>query len=214
MSTDSQQVNVMYVGRKPFAVDNVAHSGQTWEGRGDLKPVSPKQARLLLNHPSQWWLEGPLPSLEEVDARVTEFFAGRFIPDEVTLPTSVEDMDADELRAYAQAEYGQTLPARMDERALREEIAALELAAQAEGGANATVAKPRPRPRQPVEAKPAKAEKAKPAAKKLPKIDVAKAGKDRLDQYARTHFGVEIDQRHDLKKIRAQVSRLIAEHAR
>lgn len=49
-------VQVKYVGRKPSAHDNVAGSGKTWEGHGDVQEVTPLQARTLIRYADQWEL--------------------------------------------------------------------------------------------------------------------------------------------------------------
>lgn len=47
-------VPVEYVGKKPFAVDNVAGSGKVWAGKGDVQMVSEDKALKLANFPDQW----------------------------------------------------------------------------------------------------------------------------------------------------------------
>ena len=49
-------VGIVYVGKKPFAVDNVAGSGKFWEGNGCVREVTVAQAKTLLNYPDQWAL--------------------------------------------------------------------------------------------------------------------------------------------------------------
>lgn len=206
-ATEEGVVFVMYVGSKPYAIDNVAGTGLTWEGRGAVQPVPAAKAKKFLQFPDQWWPEGPVPTPEEVAARMKEFFAGNAIPQGVVLPKDLAEMDEAELVEYAFKEYGQHLKPTLTRAQLLEEISALEIAAQEEGGAAATVAKPRPRPASvPVTPKPAK-------SNALPSIDVDHAGKDRLEQYARTHLATELDQRKSLKSLRAQVKALIAKRA-
>lgn len=45
------------------------------------------------------------------------------------------------------------------------------------------------------------------------RVDVSKMGKDRLQQYARAHFGVQLDQRHSLPKMREAVQKLVGKDA-
>ena len=52
----SNLVQVVYVGNKPHAFDNVAHSGKCWAGKGDVQEVTDAQAKLLLKYPDQWAL--------------------------------------------------------------------------------------------------------------------------------------------------------------
>lgn len=49
-------VGIVYVGKKPFSVDNVAGSGKFWEGNGCVREVTVAQAKTLLNYPDQWAL--------------------------------------------------------------------------------------------------------------------------------------------------------------
>jgi len=52
----SNLVPIVYVGNKPHAFDNIAHSGKSWKGYGDVQEVTVSQAKLLLKHPDQWAL--------------------------------------------------------------------------------------------------------------------------------------------------------------
>lgn len=52
-------IGIVYVGLKPWARDNVAGSGKSWAGRGDVQEVSENQAKMLLKYPDQWGLENP-----------------------------------------------------------------------------------------------------------------------------------------------------------
>lgn len=202
-----EKVNVMYVGMKPFAIDNVSGSGATWEGRGSVASVTRAQARRLLSYPDQWWLEGPVPTPAEVEASVAEFFAGRGVPADVALPKVLDEMNVEELREYALKEYGHKLSASTTSvKAAREEIDALEALDQQERGPG--IAARAGMPRRPQSSKPTPATPAKPKA--LPRLDVDKAGRDRLEQYARTHLGVELDQRRKLSQLRSDVKKLIA----
>lgn len=75
MSED--KAGVMYVGRKPFAVDNICSTGKVWSGRGDVQIVSVEAALLLCQHPDQWWpQQAETPSIDEVDFVATAFFGG------------------------------------------------------------------------------------------------------------------------------------------
>lgn len=49
-------VDIKYVGKKPFALDNVAGSAKLWNGNGDIQPVTQAQAKILLKYPDQWAL--------------------------------------------------------------------------------------------------------------------------------------------------------------
>jgi hypothetical protein len=194
-----EKVIVMYVGPKPFAVDNVTGSGATWEGRGSTASVTPEQAKRLFGYPDQWWPEGKLPTLEEVTERLKEFFAsnGGGIPDGVVLPKTLDEMNLTELRDYARSEYGANLPVSLNEKQARSEIEELELADQKNRGHVGNLRHTR-RP------------SSKPAAKATTKKAEPAAKKKRLPPLK--HLGVELDQRKSIKDLRAQVSALIAAH--
>lgn len=120
-----ENTKVMYVGKKPFTVDNVAGTGKSWEGRGSVQAVTEDQARILLSHPDQWWPAGKLPTSEEVDAKTVAFFSGTKIPEGAALPKDVKEMSLAELKAHAKKIYGEKLRARTVKAAL-EEIAHIE----------------------------------------------------------------------------------------
>lgn len=56
-------IAVMYVGTKPFKEDNVAGTGVTWIGQGDIQRVPAIAWAKLSRHPDVWALP------EEVDAK-------------------------------------------------------------------------------------------------------------------------------------------------
>lgn len=98
-------IAIVYVGKKPFAIDNVAGSGRFWNGHGDVQEVTNSQAKILLKFPDQWALQNPEADSEAVEKEATTTFIA---PDgeRVTVPESalakpLEKMSADELRAYA-----------------------------------------------------------------------------------------------------------------
>lgn len=51
-------VQVEYVGAKPIKQDNVAHTGTTWMGQGDVQSVPTNAWPLLARHPDVWRLAG------------------------------------------------------------------------------------------------------------------------------------------------------------
>lgn len=72
--SQAQLVGVMYVGKKPNAVDSLARSGVTWNGRGDVQFVSEDAAVQLCGYPDQWWpAQDDVPTQEEVDELVAAF---------------------------------------------------------------------------------------------------------------------------------------------
>lgn len=52
----SELINIVYVGNKPTAYDNVAKSGKCWSGKGDVQEVTEAQAKQLIKYPDQWAL--------------------------------------------------------------------------------------------------------------------------------------------------------------
>lgn len=52
-------IALVYVGLKPWTMDNVAGSGKAWDGPGDVQEVTVNQAKRLLKHPDQWALNNP-----------------------------------------------------------------------------------------------------------------------------------------------------------
>lgn len=52
----TEMVDIVYVGKKPFALDNVAGSAKLWNGQGDIQTVTVAQAKILLKYPDQWGL--------------------------------------------------------------------------------------------------------------------------------------------------------------
>lgn len=59
-------IDIVYVGNKPWTMDNVAGSGKAWDGPGDVQTVSENQAKILLRYPDQWGLA------DEADAQAVE----------------------------------------------------------------------------------------------------------------------------------------------
>ena len=107
---------IQYVGKKPFAVDNVAGSRVTWNGNGDIKEVADECVATLLGYPDQWALaEGAsIPSDQE---------------NKVAAPTKdLTKMNAKQLRDYAKKEHNAKFKIGMTLVELRKEVEALELA--------------------------------------------------------------------------------------
>lgn len=51
-------IRVEYIGKKPFAIDNVSGSGKSWEGPGDVQVVTEEQAEKLASYADQWRIVG------------------------------------------------------------------------------------------------------------------------------------------------------------
>lgn len=122
-------VQVEYVGKKPFVVDNVARSGKTWSGTGDIQLVTPQQAKILTGYLDQWalvdgddqkLLDAPMViRLENEDGTIDQV-------DKAALKKNIEHMSATELAAYALEKYGKALKRNRGRTILLNEVIALE----------------------------------------------------------------------------------------
>ena len=66
---EQTKIAVRYVGKKPVAFDNVANSGKSWNGHGDVQEVTPAQAKTLTGYADQWQLADGV-ELEEVQTTI------------------------------------------------------------------------------------------------------------------------------------------------
>lgn len=118
-------IRIKYVGKKPFVVDNVTHSGTTWDGPGSVREVQDRTARALLAHPDQWALDDAKDAKLVAKEPVTVFLKPDgervSIPD-ADLKKHLEDMTADELRAYALRFYKKTFAPSLGKKRLMDEI--------------------------------------------------------------------------------------------
>ena len=121
----SNLVPVVYVGNKPHAFDNIAHSGKSWQGKGDVQEVTDTQAKLLLKYPDQWALanevdraavEAPvsIQSQDENGEAVT------IDPDDLKKP--LEKMNKAELSALAKQSWDKELNPAMTKKAMIDQI--------------------------------------------------------------------------------------------
>lgn len=120
----SDTVRIEYVGKKPFAGDNVAKSGKIWNGPGDVQEVTVTQAKTLLKYPDQWALENP-ESATLLDApKLVEVSNGNDTTtvDVNNLNGPVEKMTATELRAFANEKYGKTFKGGLSRAVLLDEV--------------------------------------------------------------------------------------------
>ena len=117
-------VQVVYVGRKPFAVDNVAQSGKQWAGNGDVQEVTAAQARVLVKYPDQWRL------VSDADAAAVQASAmvQQVTPDgdvvevsQADLQKPLEKMSKTELMAVAQT-MGKELAPALSKKAMLDQI--------------------------------------------------------------------------------------------
>ena len=121
----SNLVQVVYVGNKPHAFDNVAHSGKCWAGKGDVQEVTDAQAKLLLKYPDQWALANEADRAA-VDAPVSiqsqdeDGEAVTIDPDDLKKP--LEKMNKAELSALAKQSWDKNLGPAMTKKAMIDQI--------------------------------------------------------------------------------------------
>ena len=108
----SQLIKIVYVGKKPFAYDNVAKSGKVWQGNGDVQEVTEDQAKQLLKFPDQWDV------VDAQDAGIVDTPSTTEVTDEdgetvnvdnTDLKKPLEKMTKAELVALAKAKWGKEL---------------------------------------------------------------------------------------------------------
>ncbi len=118
-------VEILYVGSKPAAFDNVARSGVVWNGPGDVQKVTDAQAKLLLKYPDQWVL------VNREDEAMVNAPASISIQDEdgeqvaidpVALKKPLERMSKTELRALAKDRWGKDLSAKLSSKGMIDQI--------------------------------------------------------------------------------------------
>ena len=109
-------IAVVYVGNKPAAFDNVARSGKSWAGKGDIQEVTDAQAKQLLKFPDQWALVDEA-DLEQVNAPTaivgTDEDGEQVAIDPETLTKPIEKMNKAELTALAMDRFGKELDAKL-----------------------------------------------------------------------------------------------------
>ena len=107
-------IKLVYVGNKPAAYDNIARSGKTWNGKGDVQEVTDAQAKLLLKFPDQWQLVDAKDKAA-IEAPVSISVTGEagedVIVDPETFKQPIEKLSKSELSAYALNKWGKDLSA-------------------------------------------------------------------------------------------------------
>lgn len=121
----SNLVPVVYVGNKPHAFDNIAHSGKSWQGKGDVQEVTDAQAKLLLKYPDQWALanEADRTSVEapvSIEGKNEDGEAVAIDPDDLKKP--LEKMNKAELFALAKQSWDKELDPAMTKKAMIDQI--------------------------------------------------------------------------------------------
>ncbi len=121
----SNLVPVVYVGNKPHAFDNIAHSGKSWQGKGDVQEVTDAQAKLLLKYPDQWALanEADRAAVEAPVSIQSTDEAGEAVtidPDDLKKP--LEKMNKAKLSALAKQSWDKELDPAMTKKAMIDQI--------------------------------------------------------------------------------------------
>lgn len=118
-------IAVVYVGNKPAAFDNVARSGKSWAGKGDIQEVTDAQAKQLLKFPDQWALVDEA-DLEQVNAPTaivgTDEDGEQVAIDPETLTKPIEKMNKAELTALAMDRFGKELDAKLSKKQMIDQL--------------------------------------------------------------------------------------------
>lgn len=123
-------VKLRYVGKKLVAIDNVARTGITWNGNGDVQEVPDHAAKALLKFPDQWELadEGELEKAEVSDSvRVVDEDGDSVIVEQSDLSKPLERMSKTELKAFALSRYGKELDVKKSTKSLIDQIEEFEV---------------------------------------------------------------------------------------
>lgn len=118
-------IAVAYVGKKPFAFDNVAGSGKCWKGAGDVQEVTLPQARVLVRYPDQWGLVNEDDYARVLEPAVMQHIdeRGRMIGmTDQDLRKPLEKMSKVELLVYAQHHFGKELAQGLSKKAMIDQI--------------------------------------------------------------------------------------------
>lgn len=118
-------IKLVYVGTKPSAYDNIARSGKTWNGKGDVQEVTDAQAKLLLKFPDQWQLVDAKDKAaveKPVSIAVTDETGDSVTIDPEALKQPIEKLNKAELSAYALNKWGKELNANKSRKDMIDQI--------------------------------------------------------------------------------------------
>jgi hypothetical protein len=118
-------VSITYVGNKEVAFDNVAHSGKSWQGNGDVQFVTPMQAKMLLRHPKAWQLSESKDAAivsQPIEVEVKDEDGQDVAVDTESLSRPLEKMTKPELVAFAYSRWGKHLDPRKPTKLLIDQI--------------------------------------------------------------------------------------------
>ncbi|CAB4122881.1 hypothetical protein UFOVP33_70 [uncultured Caudovirales phage] len=117
----TQLVALVYVGNKPAAYDNIARSGKTWHGKGDVQEVTEAQAKQLLKFEDQWQLAdgADIERVEHTESiKVTDEDGDNVVIDPEAFKKPLEKMTKAEMVAYAANKWGKELDVNSPKKAL------------------------------------------------------------------------------------------------
>jgi hypothetical protein len=118
-------IPLVYVGNKPAAYDNIARSGKTWLGKGDVQEVTDAQAKLLLKYPDQWQLENPKDQAavdKPVSIAVTDEDGNDVTIDPEVFSKPIETLSKSELAAYALNKWNKELSTNKSKKDMIDQI--------------------------------------------------------------------------------------------
>lgn len=118
-------IPVVYVGKKPQAFDNVARSGKTWNGAGDVQEVTDAQAKLLIKFPDQWQLadEADLEQVNQPQSVTgTDEDGKTVVVDPTELQKPIEKMNKAELTAFAMNRWGKELDSKLSKKQMIDQL--------------------------------------------------------------------------------------------
>lgn len=118
-------IALVYVGNKPAAYDNIARSGKTWNGPGDIQEVTEVQARQLLKFPDQWALFDPNDKavVEHTESiKVVDEDGDQVVIDPDSFKKPIEKMTKAEMVAYAADRWGKHLEVTMAKKMMIDQI--------------------------------------------------------------------------------------------
>jgi hypothetical protein len=121
----TSMVKLVYVGNKPVAYDNIARSGKSWNGNGDVQEVTEVQARQLLKFPDQWQLadEADRESVEHTESiKIVDEDGDQVIIDPDSFKKPLEKMTKAEMVAYANDRWGKKLDVTLAKKMMIDQI--------------------------------------------------------------------------------------------
>ena len=125
----TQLVAVKYIGKKPAAYDNIARSGKTWEGAGDVQEVTESQAAQLIKFTDQWVLADEADAARVAvpsDIKVVDEDGDTVIIEPEALKKPIEKMTKAEIVAYVLNKFGKELDPTKAKKALIDTVEEFE----------------------------------------------------------------------------------------